>query len=118
MRVRVKRNDYGSMDYRDLTVGNVYMVIGIEGDDFRIISDEGLPYLYPTALFEVTDSTEPADWLTEYGDDGRRYSYPPEIAAAGFFEDYFEGKAEAATVFRRCVARIFGRSSGSTSKKQ
>jgi hypothetical protein len=26
-------------------------------------------------LFSVVDSNEPADWVTEFGDDGERYSY-------------------------------------------
>lgn len=31
----------------------------------------------------------------EYGEDGERYSYPPELNEAGFLEDYFDGKDDA-----------------------
>ncbi len=77
-------------DYADLTANQFYFVIGIEADDYRILNDFGQPYLYPAKLFHVTDSSEPDDWITEYGDDGERYSYPRELNAAGFFEDYFD----------------------------
>ncbi len=56
-------------------------------------------HLYPSDLFEVIDSREPNIWITEYGEDGERYSYPPVLNKAGFFEDYFEGKNEALANF-------------------
>lgn len=60
--------------YRDLTSGQLYGVIGIEADDLRIINDAGRPFLYPPDLFSLVDAREPADWVTEFGDDGERYS--------------------------------------------
>jgi len=88
-------------DYPDLTPGNVYGVIGIEADDYRLINDMGYPYLYPHDLFLVIDAEEPADWETEYGADGERYAYPPELNQPGFFEDYFDDKPAAVHTFRR-----------------
>jgi hypothetical protein len=41
--------------YRDLTLGHHYVVIGIEGDDLRILNDAGRPFLYPPNLFSVID---------------------------------------------------------------
>lgn len=79
----------------DLTVGNVYQVLGIEADDLRIMNDVGQPYLYPVSLFEVVDNTEPSDWKTTVGPDGERYAYPPALALPGFFEDYFDGQRAA-----------------------
>ena len=37
--------------YRDLTPGQPYVVIGIEGDHLRILNDAGRPYLYSPGLF-------------------------------------------------------------------
>ena len=37
--------------YRDLTSGQLYDVIGIEGDELRIINNAGRPFLYPPDLF-------------------------------------------------------------------
>ena len=80
--------------YPDLSPRQQYMVIGIEADAFRILNDEGRPYLYPARLFEVVDPREPADWATEFGEDGERYAYPPPLNSNGFFEAFFEADKE------------------------
>ena len=90
-------------DYPDLKPNQPYFVIGIEADEYRILNDYGKPYLYPPHLFEVIDSKEPEIWITEYGDDGERYSYPPTLNKVGFFEDYFDGKDEALYQFWHIV---------------
>lgn len=92
-------------DVWDLTSGQVYLVIGIEADDFRIINDEGRPYLYPADWFKVIDPEEPVEWVTEYGNDGERYAYPPELNTPGFFEDFFETDPEAVRTFWLVINR-------------
>ena len=89
--------------YRDLTPGQPYVVIGIEGDHFRILNDAGRPYLYPPGLFKVLDPREPGDWVTELGEDGERYAYPAPLNGPGFFEDFFEDKSKAVRTFWRVV---------------
>jgi hypothetical protein len=89
--------------YRDLTPGQPYLVIGVEGDEFRILNDAGRPYLYPPSLFRVVDPREPGDWVAEVGEDGERYAYPPEINGPGFFEDFFDGKPRAVKTFWRIL---------------
>jgi hypothetical protein len=89
--------------YPDLTPGQWYVVIGIEADDLRILNDQGRPYLYPSRLFDVVDSCEPDDWVTEFGEGGERYAYPPPLNGCGFFEDFFDAKREAVTTFWRVV---------------
>jgi len=89
--------------YPDLTPGQQYVVIGIEADDLRILNDYGRPYLYPHQLFKVVDPREPEDWVTEVGEDGERYTYPPPLNEPGFFEDFFDGKPEVVTTFWRVV---------------
>jgi len=79
------------------------VVIGIEADDPRILNDQGRPDLYPASLFEVADSRETADWITEFGADGERYAYPPPLNACGFFEDFFDDEEEAVATFWRVV---------------
>lgn len=103
MKVRFKKTR--STKYRDLTQGNVYRVIGIEADDYRIMNDLGQPCLYPPELFNVIDPTVPANWETKLGDEGERYSYPPEISAPGFFEDFFDGKRRAIVTLWACLLR-------------
>ena len=90
-------------NYPDLTPHQTYAVIGIEADDFRILNDRGKPYLYPKELFVVVDPREPEDWVTEVGDDGERYAYPPPLNTTGFFEDFFDGQEDAVAVFWHVV---------------
>ncbi len=90
-------------DYPDLTPGQEYGVIGIEADDLRVLSDQGRPYLYPAHLFEMVDTREPGDWVTEYGEEGERYAYPLPLNDNGFFEDFFDDDKEAVAVFWRIV---------------
>jgi hypothetical protein len=89
--------------YRDLTFGQPYVVIGIEADYLRILNDAGRPFLYPPDLFRTLDAQEPSDWVTEFGEDRERYSYPPSLNKAGFFEDFFDEKRKAVVTFWRVV---------------
>jgi hypothetical protein len=91
--------------YPDLTPDQPYLVLGIETDDYRILNDQGQPYLYPHNLFTVVDAREPDDWVSERGEDNERYAYPPPLNDSGFFEDYFDGKPEAVATFWRVMNR-------------
>jgi hypothetical protein len=102
MIVKLKKR---SARYRDLTYGESYVVIGIEADEFRILNDAGRPFLYPPRLFSIVDDREPADWVTEIGDEGERYSYPPPLNKPGFFEDFFDQKTRAVATFWRVLNR-------------
>lgn len=89
--------------YPDLSPRQSYVVIGIEADDLRILNDHGRPYLYPARLFEVVDRHEPDNWVTELGNDGERYAYPPPLNTRGFFEDFFDETTHAVSTFWRTV---------------
>jgi hypothetical protein len=89
--------------FRDLTFGQPYVVIGIEADDLRILNDAGRPFLYPPDIFAIVDPKEPSDWVTEFGADHERYSYPPSLNKPGFFEDFFDEKRKAVVTFWRIV---------------
>src|SRR6266496_4292778 len=100
MVVKLKRRE---PYYPDLTIGQPYVVIGIEAGDFRLLNDRGCPYLYPRRLFSVVDASEPEDWVEERGEYGERYAYPPALNRAGFFEDYFDAKRSAVRTFWRVL---------------
>ncbi len=89
--------------YPDLSSDQAYVVIGIEANDFRILNDQGRPYLYPHDLFDLIDRREPDDWITELGDEGERYAYPPSLNHSGFFEDFFDARQEAVATFWHVV---------------
>ena len=82
-----------------LTVGRIYHVIGIEADSLRIISDYGDPVLFDPEVLTVLDPCEPEDWITEYGEEGERYAYPPQLNGDRFWEYYFNGVREAVETF-------------------
>jgi hypothetical protein len=102
MIVKVRKK---SAKYPELASGQLYAVIGIEAGHYRILNDFGRPYLYPPSLFQLVDKREPADWVTETGEDGERYSYPSALNKPGFFEDFFEHKTKAVSTFWRIVNR-------------
>ncbi len=82
-----------------LTANNVYTVLGIDAECYRVINDSHEPILYPKELFDVIDQSYPDSWIrTEY-DDGEYYIDPPEFSGAGFFEDYFDGDERAIQIY-------------------
>jgi hypothetical protein len=85
-------------EHRRLSVGTVYDVVGLDSENFRVIDDSDQPFLYSKALFEIVDPSIPGDWITETRDDVY-YTDPPECAARGFYEDYFDGVASAVGAF-------------------
>ncbi|MCI0630509.1 MAG: hypothetical protein L0Y44_07645 [Phycisphaerales bacterium] len=103
MIVRAKKSR--KVSAKRLTPGQLYPVIGIEADWYRIIDDDGGPYLYEPELFEVVNSREPSDWVIEQGEDGERYAYPRPLNRQYFFEDYHDGDRKIIAVFWRVVNR-------------
>lgn len=93
----------------DLSEDQQYFVLGTEADDYRILNDTGMPYLYSPELFDVVDPTEPEDWVTNYGEDRERYSYPPPLNEVGFFEDFFDRKPEQVSIFWHTVNQRLAR---------
>ena len=106
MIVKLRRR---STKYSDLSVGSLYLVLGIEADSLRLINDHGRPFLYPPELFTIVDRKKPREWVSETGPDGEHYAYPREMNEPGFFEDYFDGKAQAMATFWRSVNHTLAR---------
>lgn len=100
MRVRCHKNQHPDGRLAALTPGELYEVIGIEADDFRVIDDTGSPVLFERVLFEIVDPSRPPDWITEQLD-GAEYASPPELNTPGFWEDYFEHDPGARLAFSR-----------------
>jgi hypothetical protein len=90
-------------DNPDLSAGQLYCVIGIEANDYRILNDLGKPYLYPAQDFTLVDASEPMDWVSDVGTDGERYAYPPALNEPGFFEDFFDGTRTSVATFWHIV---------------
>ncbi len=90
-----------------LTKGQVYVVIGIEADDYRILNDRNDPCLYDPTCFEVVDAAKPEFWQCKVGAEGEQYCYPQEFCQPGFFEDYHDGVSEAVAQFHAVYERRY-----------
>jgi len=101
MKVKFSPNCDDVAQHGDLTPGNIYRVIGLESDYIRLMSDEGLPYCYPSSLFTVVDDQWPSDWVRRSGEDGELYVSAQVLAEPGFFERYFDGDKEAHILLRK-----------------
>ena len=87
-------------DFRySLTVGREYEVLGIECDSLRLLTDRGEPVLFDPECFAVTNSVEPAFWVSEVGEEGERCAYPPGWGVPGFFEAWHDGEPLIRAVF-------------------
>jgi hypothetical protein len=91
----------------NLCQNTVYEVIGIEANDFRIVDNENKPYLYRPLLFKIINKNEPDFWITEYGDEGERYSYPIKINKPGFFENLFNDDIRAKQTFENVLKSYY-----------
>ena len=95
-----------------LTVGKVYTVLSVALDvhcrwSFRLMTDEtGHVGIFRREQFEVIDSTLPETWAISWSADGTFELSPPEWLTAGFWEHYFDGDADARSVFQRELAKI------------
>lgn len=103
--MKVKSHSYVNSFPRDeschphLSPECIYSVIGIEPDDYRIVNDINEPILYSKDMFDVVDPKYPETWIkSDYGD-GELYIEPRELSEIGFYEDYFEGVAEAVSTY-------------------
>jgi hypothetical protein len=110
MKAKLIKKQSAIDDYQihSLTLNNVYEVLGIEADDYRIIDEDNEPYLFPPDCFEIVDNSIPAFWKTEYGEDKERYSYPPRWFSVGFFEDYFDNVKEVRDQFWKEYKEYYG----------
>jgi hypothetical protein len=90
-----------------LTRNRQYTVLGIETDWYPIVNDADEPCLYDPTGFVIVEQTGPDFWITEFGDDGERYAYPPEWQIAGYFEDWHDNVASVRESFTSVMKSRF-----------
>lgn len=98
-----------SKNIHSLTLGKEYVVVGIEGNDYRVLNDHNEPTLFSPENFEVIDSQIPKDWVVlRYIEDGQEdlYANPPGLGECGFYEDYFDEKEYAIKRFQKYIDSI------------
>lgn len=98
-KLNVNAHEEGESCNPHLSPNKIYNVIGFDYACYRVIDDLGEPILYPKKLFDIIDSVYPQDWFRENFPDGEYYVDPFEFSARGFYEDYFDGVADAVDKF-------------------
>ncbi len=106
MRAKVIETNYNGQSWDSITQGNTYHVLGIMGGEFQILSDEGVPDLYPKEIFTVVDN-DTEGWIWEDGD-GEVFAGPEFLLEPGFIEDVYDIKPEAILKLRSYMAKLCG----------
>ena len=105
MKIQAKSDiDFTQVEDADtvwITQGNVYPVLGIDSEFYRIIDDQKEPILYRKENFDIVDSVIPDHWVKKEYPDGDYYIDPPEFSEPGFYEDYFDGRPQAVKIYER-----------------
>lgn len=89
-----------------LTLGKEYVVVGIECDFYRIVSDNNEPVLFDPKLFEIVDADFDKSWILTYDEEGCLYANPPELDQPGFYEDYHNDEEYAIKRFQEYIDAI------------
>lgn len=103
--------DMSSMLWPDLTLGNVYPVIGIEGAYYRLLGDLGKPFLYKKVRFKVVDPQKDESWIRSRDKRVGEIWYPREFMRKNFFESFFSGDSDAAIALELYIEALFEKKS-------
>jgi hypothetical protein len=90
----------------DITEGNLYSILGMEGDYYRILGDTGKPYLYHKNRFEVIACEKGMDWTREIDSVIGEICYPAAITV-NIFEEFFLYDLKAKVIISSYVNKIF-----------
>ena len=105
MRVRCTKNDAW------VTIGKEYIVLGVYGRGisfkYRLIGDDThTPALHDAALFELTSSQIPGDWVFRAYPNMEWEITPEAWAIEGFWPAYFDGDSTANDLFKKVVLAL------------
>ena len=101
-------------NYWSLTIGREYEVLGIEGDDYRLLDETGEPFLFDPTCFEVTEAREPDFWTSDCIEDGVRYAYPLGWGVPGFFEAWHDRDEVVQRLFTEQLAYWYPEHAGTS----
>lgn len=89
----------------------IEILIRADGDvEYRLLKLSGSSFIAPATSFVIIDSTVPIGWTVIARDYGGVDVTFPEFAAAGFWEEYFDGDANAVRVHDEVLARALPKS--------
>jgi hypothetical protein len=100
-----------------ITIGKEYLVLSVTINpghpaSFRLIGDDGnTPALYALQQFVTVSSRIPSSWQAQLDNSGNLEMAPASWLRPGYWEDYFNGQAEAVAEFETERAQIQSESS-------
>ena len=95
------------------TLDAEYIVLALEAApggrvQLRIIGDDGpTPVLFESEMFMTTSSDIPSNWVVSIGENGLFDLAPAKWLRTGFWEDYFNGDAQAIAEFEEEKNKIY-----------
>jgi hypothetical protein len=75
--------------HETISPDEIYLVIAVDRDFYRVIDDAGQPVMFPKELFEVIDKRIPSGWAFDEHVGGSYYLEPIPCSVPGFYEDYY-----------------------------
>lgn len=108
MKVRLKSEENISLPHIEeynrccwnIDSNEIYTVISIEDDDFRLVDDSGEPHLFLRLCFDVTDNSIDKDWEISFYDKTQSLSFfASKEFNKYFFEGFFDRKPENIKMF-------------------
>jgi len=103
--------DKADYTYPDLTLGNIYNILAVDIDSYRIIGNRGFPYLYDKRRFEVIDDKLDNEWEKTVTESGR-ILYNPKEFKEHLLSKYFDQNIRAINIFNRYVKKKFEKTIG------
>ena len=110
MRVRLntERHRTQPLQHTELRVGQLYKVLCVEYEDFRVDPIPGGkigPVLYSWELFDIVDPSISNNWIFDVDlCDGSIYLGPPEFKVPGFWERVHDGHSDAIALYQAIAA--------------
>ena len=94
-------------------VGHEYVVLTLLIDaggqvKARILAEDQTPSYWAAEMFETSDESLPLNWVGRLGPEGLLEFAPRAWLRRGFWEDYFDGDADARAQYERELSVILG----------
>ena len=89
----------------EFVVGRKYLLVGIDDDNYRVMTDGLKPFVYPRTCFAPPNLTPPAGWLRITYEGGEYESYDPDSGGKAVVMGMFDGDPDATAQFANYVAK-------------
>jgi hypothetical protein len=104
----IKIHDKEIFELHSYTLLKNYIVLTIENNYYRLISDAGEPILYPIKCFEIMDPQIPSFWNAYYSSECNTMDLAPEYwLKSNFWSNYFDYKPPTVEIFWKDCRELY-----------